>query len=260
MTQRGWSWAGACSIGTSHLRAGVGCDDSAACVELTTQAGSTLIAVASDGAGSAELSRYGSRMVVRDFCRAAASFVLAGGVADDINESIAGEWVDNIRDRINQAAVRAETKPQVFAATLVAGVVQREQTTIVHVGDGACALRLAGETSWKAPSWPSQGEYAGTTYFVTDEPEARINVVRLQGAVEEIAVFTDGLERLALDFAGTKPFEPFFESMFGAIRSAPAGRQRQLSRDLRAYLDSNPIVDRTDDDKTLILARRADVK
>lgn len=256
MTQRGWSWAGACSIGTSHLRAGLGCDDAAACIELTTSADLTLIAVASDGAGSAELSRFGSRMVVREFCRAAASFVLNGGLAENVNESIAGEWIDNIRDRINQAAVRAGSRPQAFAATLVGCVVQREGTTIIHVGDGACALRLVGDASWKAPSWPAQGEYASMTYFVTDDPEARPNVVRIQGTVEEIALFTDGLERLALDFTSTQPFEPFFELMFAAIRSAPGGRQRLLSRDLRIFLDSAPITDRTDDDKTLIMARR----
>jgi hypothetical protein len=258
MTRRGWSWAGACSIGTSHVQAGLGCDDAAACVELTENADSTLIVVVSDGAGSAEFSRIGSRIVAREFCRAASSFILKADLAANINEGVAKEWIDNIRDRISQAAVRAGSKPQAFAATLVGCIVQREKATTIHIGDGACALRLFGERSWTVPSWPAQGEFAGTTYFVTDDPEARTNVVQLQGVVEEIAVFTDGLEGLALDFiSGSKrPFEPFFESIFPEIRKASPGRQRNLSRDLRSFLDSARVTDRTSDDKTLIMARR----
>ena len=48
-----WRWAGACSVGTSHIRTGRGCDNSAACIEYQHDNGSALLAVVSDGAGSA---------------------------------------------------------------------------------------------------------------------------------------------------------------------------------------------------------------
>jgi hypothetical protein len=135
-------------------------------------------------------------------------------------------------------------------------VVAKELAVVIHVGDGACALRIAGESRWLVPSWPAQGEYASTTYFVTDDPQPRVGVVRTEGRVEEVAVFTDGMERLALDFAGRCAFDRFFESLFTAIRRAPPGRQRGLSAHLRDFLDSERVTERTDDDKTLVMARR----
>ncbi|WP_074471601.1 PP2C family serine/threonine-protein phosphatase [Bosea sp. BIWAKO-01] len=254
---RSWGWVGACSIGTSHLRTGAGCDDAAACLEIEVgDADPALIAVVSDGAGSAKLSRLGSHIVTTAFCRSAKAFLLNGGQAALIDDDVAAEWLDDIRDRVDQRAHLLQESPKAFAATLVGVVVQRHTASIIHVGDGACALRLRGDTQWQVPSWPAQGEYASTTYFVTDDPYPRVAVSTVPGAVEEIALFTDGLERLALDFTMGGAFPRFFETMFPALRRAESfGRQRVLSRELRSFLDGSLVTERTDDDKTLIMAR-----
>lgn len=252
-----WSWVGACSTGTSHLRTGAGCDDAAACLEIQARDGDpALIAVVSDGAGSAKLSRLGSHIVTSAFCRSVKTFLLNGGQAGLIDDNVAAEWLDDIRDRVDQRAHLLYESPKAFAATLVGVVVQRHAASIIHVGDGACALRLRGEAEWRVPSWPAQGEYASTTYFVTDDPYPRVAVSTVAGAVEEIALFTDGLERLALDFAMGAAFQRFFETMFPALRKVESsGRQRILSRELRSFLDGALVNDRTDDDKSLIMAR-----
>jgi len=112
-------------------------------------------------------------------------------------------------------------------------------------------------SQWEAPSWPAHGEYASTTYFVTDDPQAQLRFTRVVGNYEEIAVFSDGIERLALDFTHEVPFDRFFNPMFASVpNGGSAGRNRVISRGLRNYLDSKTITDRTDDDKTLIMARR----
>jgi hypothetical protein len=254
---RSWSWVGACSTGTSHARTGAGCDDSAACVEIrSTEGDPILIAVVSDGAGSAKLSRLGSHIVTSAFCRSARIYFKKGGQASRINDDVAADWLDDIRDRIDRRAHLLGQSPKAFAATLVGVVVQRDAAAIIHVGDGACALRFRGQTEWQVPSWPAQGEYASTTYFVTDDPFPRVSVSTLVGAVDEIALFTDGLERLALDFARGEAFQRFFETMFPALRQTVAyGRQRVLSDQLRSFLDGSVVNDRTDDDKSLIMAR-----
>lgn len=254
---RSWSWVGACSTGTSHSRTGAGCDDSAACFEIrSTDGDPILVAVVSDGAGSAKLSRLGSHIVTSAFCRSARVYFNTGGHVSRINDDVAADWLDDIRDRIDRRANLLGQSPKAFAATLVGVVVQRDAAAIIHVGDGACALRLRGQTEWQVPSWPAQGEYASTTYFVTDDPFPRVSVSTLVGAVEEIALFTDGLERLALDFARGEAFQRFFETMFPALRQTAAyGRQRVLSEQLRSFLDGPVVNDRTDDDKSLIMAR-----
>ena len=256
MNEGRWSWIGACSIGTSHLTRGAGCDDAGACVVTDTPNGSTLIAVVSDGAGSASLSKIGSHIVVRGFCRSALRFARRAGRPTDLDKGVASDWLDDLRDRIEQASLRQNSPRRTFAATLVGCMIQKDGIAIVHVGDGACVIRLRGEPDWRVPSWPVQCEYASTTNFVTDDPEPHTYVNHVSGDVAEVALFLDGLERLALDFATKTAFSPFFVSMFKTLPDSGSGRHRQLSGDLRAFLDGASITQRTDDDKTLIMARQ----
>jgi hypothetical protein len=257
MKSKRWSWIGASSTGTSHLASGLGCDDAGACVETFSENGSTLICVVSDGAGSAALSRIGSHIVVRCFCRSALKFARSGGRPKDLDREVALNWLDDIRDRIERAASREGSQSRrPFAATLLGCVVQTDGLALLHVGDGACALRLRSEQEWRIPSWPAQGEFASTTNFVTDDPEPVANIEYIGGEVAEVVLFTDGLERLALNFVEKKPFTPFFTSMFQAMSLQSPGRNRRLSQDLRAFLNGAAVTERTDDDKTLIMARQ----
>ena len=68
-----------------------------------------------------------------------------------------------------------------------------------------------------------------------------------------MALFTDGLQTLALDYTRAA-HSPFFAPMFAALSSEtePGGLLGPLS----AFLESPAVNERTDDDKTLILATR----
>src|SRR5262249_22636469 len=105
----------------------------------------------------------------------------------------------------------------------------------------------------------AQGEYAATTFFVTDDPQPSIQFCFVDNPIQEIAVFSDGLERLVLDFSSHSAHAPFFEKMFAPLSTASTGRNRDLSRALKKFLDGPSVCDRTDDDKTLILARRMQI-
>jgi hypothetical protein len=251
-----WRWIGASSTGTSHLGTGADCDDAGACIETQSSNGATLIAVVSDGAGSASLSRIGSHIVVRAFSRSALKFARQGKRPKDLDGEIASEWIDDIRDRIELASLRENVPRRNFAATLIGCVIQIDGVAVIHIGDGACVVRLRNEIDWRVASWPSQGEYASTTYFVTDDPEPRTSVNYLSGEVAEVALFSDGLERLALDFTTRTAYPRFFDTMFQAFPVNGSGRDKDLSRSLQAFLDSPKVTDRTDDDKMLIMARR----
>ncbi len=71
---------------------------------------------------------------------------------------------------------------------------------------------------------------------------------------EEVSLFTDGLQTLALDFNRRQAHGPFFEPMFRALADADA--PESLLGPLVEFLRSPAVVERTDDDKTLILATR----
>jgi hypothetical protein len=108
---------------------------------------------------------------------------------------------------------------------------------------------------WIVPSLPAHGEYASSTNFVTDDPQAQLRVVHLEGSYCDVAIFSDGIERMVLDFKAKTAFARFFDIMFAPLKGDHPGRDRLLSRQLRDYLSSKPVNDRTDDDKALVMAR-----
>lgn len=120
-----------------------------------------------------------------------------------------------------------------------------------QVGDGAIVLGADG--SYRAVTWPTSGEYANETTFITaDAFEDAFECVRWQGPVREVALLTDGLQRLALNYANRSVHAPFFAPMFQALLAAEA--PDLLGPELERFLDSPAVNERTDDDKTLVLA------
>jgi hypothetical protein len=256
MKSRDWSWVGACSTGSSHFKSGTECQDYAACMELGSENNHALLAVVSDGAGSAEFASIGSHIIVHSYTRCVIEHLRAGRALEAISEELVREWLDNIRDRIIRAADQRGKKPRDLAATLVSAIVCPDRAIICHIGDGACVLRRPENHHWEVPSWPLHGEYASSTYFVTDDPQPNLQFCEAKGDFSDVAVFSDGLERLALDFKNKTAFDQFFDPMFAPLANLGAGRNRVLSKNLRTFLDSSRVIERTDDDKSLVMARR----
>jgi hypothetical protein len=213
---------------------------------------STLLAIVSDGAGSASFGGQGAALVCRTIIHQARVHFRENAALP--TECDVWTWIDNVRDRISLAAMHRNVERREFASTLVAVLGADNGSLILHVGDGAAVLKIGDE--WVSPSWPESGVYASTTFFVTDDPAPRLRVTRTE-ATQFIAVFSDGLERLVLDFAKKRPHAPFFESMIRPVeRSGLTGIDKKLTSALRLYLDTPAVNERTDDDKSLILAAR----
>ena len=132
----------------------------ATCMELVTGYERVLLAIVSDGAGSAEFSSIGSRLVVECFARCVVSQLRTGQPLEEITEELVREWLDNVRDHIFRSASQRATKPRQMAATLIGAIVCPTRAIVSHVGDGACVLRRKGSSLWEVPSWPAHGEYA----------------------------------------------------------------------------------------------------
>ncbi|MGA0525444.1 protein phosphatase 2C domain-containing protein, partial [Escherichia coli] len=62
--------------------------------------------------------------------------------------------------------------------------------------------------------------------------------------------------RLALAFETKLPHQPFFEPMFSVLRRTEPSDCEGLSAQLGQFLNSPQVNERTDDDKTLVLATR----
>jgi hypothetical protein len=249
-----WTWAAASCRGTSHIKRNVRRQDAYSC-SLGANEGKTLIAVVSDGAGSALMGGEGASLVCRTLMTRARQFDYSQ--AELPSDETLWEWINLARQRITQAAEARELKTRDFAATLILAISSGTNTLVAHIGDGSAVVRVDETNEWTALSWPSQGQYASSTFFITDDPTPRLNISRCDTHVSALAVFSDGVERLALDMAAQKPFRPFFDGMIRPIAiTQTEGCDQKLSMQLGTYLNGDVVNARTDDDKTLILAVR----
>lgn len=211
-----------------------------------------MLAIACDGAGSVTHSRQGALVTARTLVRCAR---IHFSMNDELpTDEEFWDWLDLARDRISRAASARDLNPKQFACTLVSCIASPTGTLVAHIGDGACVVQIDGE--WRAASWPESGEYASTTFFVTDSPAPRLRLTRLP-VIDAVALFTDGIERLVLDFGKKTAHAPWFDRFIKPVISAGLhGRNPGLSKALHSYLESPSVVAHSDDDKTLILAAR----
>jgi Protein phosphatase 2C len=245
-----WTWARASCRGTSHVKQGTRRQDVVSCLGADPQ---TLIAVVSDGAGSASHGGEGASIAARTIVRRAADHLR--GTGELPRDDMIWSWTDDIRDQLARASEARALERRSFAATLVGVITRGSETVVFHIGDGAAVGRNAESCSWEALSWPEHGEYASTTFFLTDDPGVRLRIARPLALLDAVAVFSDGIERLALSFTEAKPHAPFFNGMVKPVeQSEVAGCDQALSIKLAAYLDSPVVNDRTDDDKSLVIA------
>src|SRR5262249_12376686 len=128
----------------------------------------------------------------------------------------------------------------------------------LQIGDGAIVISHGEEDGWSWVFWPQHGEFANTTNFiVSDNARECLAFDLAPRRIDELAIFTDGLEDLVLHQASRTVHQPFFNSVFKPVRESVAqGYDESLSTSLERYLESPIVCERTDDDKTLVIATR----
>ncbi len=261
-----WRTVAASVAGTSHVAAGQPCADAWAIHDLPLAGGGSLLfAAVADGAGSAERAALGARLACDAAADVAGLWAVENAGLDAFTPDTARAWVESVGGLLGEVAALEGRERRDFAATLLVALVDGASAVFLQVGDGAIVYREAGGDFTPA-LWPQNGEYANTTWFVTDDEAADlVQLARVRG-VDEVALLTDGLQSLALRFASREAHGPFFEPMFRRLR-APAPETGEagagagatavgLDAELKAFLASGPVNARTDDDKTLVLATR----
>jgi len=248
-----WTYGFASVAGTSHLKAALPCQDASRAEITFDESGhEVLIAAASDGAGSAAQAQLGSVMAAEFFVAKVKTHFVSGDSLEQLSNGFIENWIAAFQQTA-ASWVGDDGTIQEFACTLLAAVVGNEQMIYFHLGDGA--IVESENDLYRCASWPQQGEYANTTHFLTDADAANKIVVELKNyAVDEVALFTDGLQNLVLDYRNQSAHSPFFAPLFSGLRSRPGGYSPEFSDSLASYLNSEKFNARTDDDKTLLLA------
>lgn len=246
----GWRYLAVSCIGSSHVESGVPCQDASLAVHILPD---SILLVAADGAGSAKFADEGAQIACNSIHEAISAHVAEGGRLDALTADHVDRWLEAVVARLHIQANAREVGVRELACTLVVAIASPSVSHFFQVGDGAIVVRR--EAGLEPATWPANGEYANTTYFVTDD-RAQDNLFTAlnQPPVEDVALLTDGLQTLALQFAERRVHEPFFEGFFHHLKQQPAGNSIHLSQLMQEYLGSPVVNKRTDDDKTLLLA------
>lgn len=246
----GWKYAAASVIGTSHLKSPGGeCQDShyVCCDEERD----LLICAVSDGAGSASHSAIGSRLATSR----AVELIRAASEDTRANSDFARTVVAEIRAGLASGAEESGLRLRDFACTLLVAIIHGPKATFWQIGDGAICFRRRDQKSFDFAFWPGKGEYANVTQFVTDENFAdELEFDTSESEIVDLALFSDGLERLALDFGIGEAHTRFFTGLFPYLHAESPGRAETIEKQLADFLTSDRVNSKTDDDKTLILA------
>ncbi len=212
-----------------------------------------LVACIADGAGSARYSQMGSFIACNTMLESAAHFFEANGRFDGVLEEDARAWCEEARTRIRNEAGQLDCNLRELATTLSVAIVAPTYSSFFQIGDWA--IILGNGSFYGVVFWPQSGEYANSTNFLTsDEYETQLEFLQVPSRCSEVALMTDGIERIALRFEGQTPHTPFFEPLFRALRAT--NNVDSLNEGLLHFLGSASVQNRSDDDKTLILATR----
>lgn len=249
-----WKRIGKSVIGSSHTKNNKGCEDAVRYGLLPTGTGETLICCASDGAGSARYAAEASQLVTHTGFELLAEQVASGR---EITEAVLYKVAETLYDHLRNKAREEGVEINEFSCTFLGCVVQTGQAAFFQIGDGAM-VRDDGNGNW-VPIWlPQNGEYQNSTFFLSDNSNLQhLKTIILHEPVSEVAIFTDGLQLLALNMELGTVHPPFFAGMFRWLRMVETEEEQAILQEkLAAYLESDLINSRTDDDKTLFLATR----
>lgn len=228
-----WVWAGATAIGTSHLATGAPCQDAIDCTVWRCNGESpVLIAALADGAGSAAREQFGARRATQVFVDVAHQAFEEGA---DCTEVVLRHAVEQARLALDLTAGHVGCAIDDLAATLLVAILSPAGGAIGQIGDGAVVID-DGEAGWRPVHWPDHGEYANTTSFLTQADA--LDVLRLavlERPAARLAMFSDGLERLLLDFRTRTAHCPSSTACWvgSAAASLKAGRTSSLTRSRR---------------------------
>ncbi|WP_185642892.1 PP2C family serine/threonine-protein phosphatase [Burkholderia sp. Bp9140] len=248
-----WKAVSASAVGTAHALNGGHCQDTCV-VEVVPGPDQApyLVCLVSDGAGSARFAARGSDLACSTAMASIKATLRRGG---GLSKGSVVDWLNAVQEAVGETAAATDAACRDYACTLLGAVVGDNDALFFQIGDGA--IVVSNHTAQGAVFWPDAGPYANMTHFVTDEDAlVHLYVEMASVHVEEIALFSDGLQRLALAFDSRMPHHPFFDPMFAVLRGKKPEECEALGTQLLQFLGDPKVNERTDDDKTLVLATR----
>lgn len=256
MNSTNWKFAQASVIGASHLANQTECQDRLDCRTIETANGEILIASVADGAGSTSDGQRGAELACALFADEVTDFLNTKNASiKSLNQEFGKRWIEYFQQKIAPVAETEKKEMREFASTFVAAIVGEECAAFFQVGDGGIVVSASGAgKSYRFAVPPVESIYVNMTDFLTDETAAdRLRFEIIEEKLEDIILFSDGIFAVAVDYQINQPHEPFLMPMIAPLRN---GGANGLNEKLENFLGSAKMNEKTDDDKTIILASR----
>ena len=252
-----WRVVAASVRGTSHERVGQLCQDAHQWEKLPE---GVFVAAVADGAGSATLGKVGAIVASQTAVETISLNIGAHNHAPLLSlpedeqgwQQLLTKALEAAKTAVEAEAIACKMTARDLATTLIIVVATPNLIAAAQVGDGV-AVASDANGNFIALTAPQRGEYINeTTFLVSPNALDAAQVNLWHGETANIAVLSDGLQMLALEMTEGKPHVPFFSPLFHFM--ADVTDESEAKEQLVAFLRSPRIVDRTDDDLTLLLA------
>ncbi|MEB3884417.1 PP2C family serine/threonine-protein phosphatase [Lyngbya sp. CCY1209] len=242
-----WQLVSASVAGKSHEKQALPCQDAHICRATSDR----LIVAIADGAGSASLADVGAQLAVKTAVELMADCLSASEGEPDWNAELL-KVVGRTKEAIKAEAGDRDVPVRELATTLILGVATPSAIAVAQVGDGAAVVE-DGQGNLIALTTPASGEYLNeTTFLISPDALETAQVNIWSGTPKYLAMFSDGLQMLALKMPQGTPHAPFFSPLFQFVETI--ADRAEAEEQLTAFLRSPRVAERTDDDLTLLLA------
>lgn len=258
MQSKTWRLAHASAIGLAHLNQQTECQDRFACrIVETENDGEVLICVIADGAGSASNGQDGAQLACHLFVEQISDFLQNKNASiSSLSIEFGQGWIQYFQSEIVKIANDQKKNLRDYASTLVSAVIGRNSAAFFQIGDGAIIISKDETDELIFAVEPLETLYVNMTDFITDaEAIERLRFELVEKSVTDLIMFSDGISPVAIDYQTNQPHTPFLKPMISPLKTG-IGFNEKLNDKLENFLCSPKINEKTDDDKTLIIASR----
>jgi hypothetical protein len=210
------------------------------------------VGIVADGAGSTTHGGIGAEIACERMYMQIVSMIRREEPLGDVTDEELRNWITTTRETIAEEAQNNNLQINDYACTLIGVITSNDHAIYFQIGDGC--IVTSNESGYKTVFWPERGEYANTTYFLSESSYVEHIKTKHEDTVpNEIALFTDGIQDLVLSYADETVHEGFFRPLFTRFRES-SDEGSTLATYLTKLFLSDEINARSDDDKTLVLA------
>ncbi len=225
-------------------------DESQDCINYHSD-NQSLIAIISDGAGSALFSKTGAEIICKSVCEELSKF------SDDIRKARKNifDVIAKARTEIEKTASKSKTHLSDYHATLIGVIANNYYGFMFHIGDGVAIASQNADFTDFIISKPENGDYINETYFLTmNNWEEHLRIIDFENP-RYLCLMSDGLT----GFAFSNDYDEIKSGFLAPIsRFLDNNEVDYASKALFNTISSSNAHNINSDDKSIIWAKFED--